>query len=339
MAANDMLSELFKFHAQIIIVLTCSLSILGSILIITTYALYKDIRSPSRHIIVCISIADMFQAMANLYSAYFVNQKDEHFMENCIIQSFVGSTAINCSFMWTMMLAIFLFISLDREKPSLAIRLIHPWFHLISWLIPLFINLLALFLRKLGDNYDSASAGWCWIRMDDAHATLWMFLDGKGLELLTYIVIIVLYTKLKWHLQRKIRKFERSESFNENLTRFSLKAAKQVDKKIILVPIVYILLRIWGTVRFFMFIAGTDDKKYRVVADVFIVLQLFGDNLVGFANCVLFCFLTVKIRRHLKSSLSRMYIKCRTCYRPDEFSYMDISSDGELSEDMSLSST
>ena len=166
-ADDDMLSDVYRFHAPIIIVLTCSLSILGSILIITTYALYKDIRSPSRHIIVCISIADLFQAMANLYSAYFVNRGATHFVENCKVQSFVGSTAINCSFMWTMMLAIFLFISLDREKPSLAIRLIHPWFHLISWLVPLFINLLALFLGKLGNNNDMASAGWCWIRMND----------------------------------------------------------------------------------------------------------------------------------------------------------------------------
>ena len=40
---------------------------------------------------------------------------------------------------------------------------------------------------------------------DDRNDTvLWMLLDGKGLEIVTYIVILILYTKLKFHLKTKV---------------------------------------------------------------------------------------------------------------------------------------
>ena len=162
----EALNELFNLHAPIITNVTCTISILGCLLIITTYALYKDIRSPSRHIIVCIGISDMFLAMANIYASFGIDHRDLYFQTECKIQSFIGTTSVMSSFMWTMMLAIFLFISLGQENPTLAIRLIHPWFHLLSWLLPLAINLVAIFLGKLGTNDDKAAAGWCWIWMN-----------------------------------------------------------------------------------------------------------------------------------------------------------------------------
>lgn len=33
---------------------------------------------------------------------------------------------------------------------------------------------------------------------------LWMFLDGKGLELITYVVIIILYIKIKLYLRKNV---------------------------------------------------------------------------------------------------------------------------------------
>jgi len=126
---NNFYPALMAAGSPIITVVTSSLSILGSCLIIGTYFMYKDIQTPSRHLIVCISISDLFYSLAILFTSYGVKPDTSQY---CILQSFVSTTAMMCSFMWTMMLAIFLFISLDRERPSLAIRLIHPWFHLLS---------------------------------------------------------------------------------------------------------------------------------------------------------------------------------------------------------------
>jgi len=148
-------------RAFIALLVSTSLSILGSLVVIITYALYKDIRSSSRHIIVCISIADLIVSTANLVADIL----PAGILEVCVLQSFIGSTANLCSFMWTLFLAVFLHITFVQEKPAKARALIHPWFHLLGWLFPLAINVVALCTRNLGDNNDRAVSGWCWIRI------------------------------------------------------------------------------------------------------------------------------------------------------------------------------
>ena len=135
------------------------LSTIGCLLIISTYVLYQDIRSSSRHIIVCVSIADLIVSLSNL-AADFLNPKIK---EACVVQSFITSTFLLSSFLWTLFLAIFLYISLVLGRPSTATALIHPWFHLVCWILPLAINIVALFTDNLGNNEDLAVSGWCWI--------------------------------------------------------------------------------------------------------------------------------------------------------------------------------
>ena len=137
------------------------LSTIGCLVIIVTYFLYKDIRSTSRHIIFCISVADLIVSLSNL-SADLLNPTME---EACVVQSFVGSTFLLSSFLWTLSLAIFLHISLVLGKPSTATALVHPWFHLVCWLLPLAINMFALITDNLGNNRDLAVSGWCWINI------------------------------------------------------------------------------------------------------------------------------------------------------------------------------
>ena len=145
-----------------LMVTSSSLSIIGCIIIIASYISYKDIRTSSRHIIVCISIADFFVVSANL-SGIFVPPHPEKVDTFCILESFVGTTAVLCSFLWSMMLAVFLYITIVRGNVFLAERLIHPYFHLFCWLVPLTINVMALLLHVLGNSGDAATAGWCWI--------------------------------------------------------------------------------------------------------------------------------------------------------------------------------
>lgn len=149
-----------KYGAKYVLLVSTIFSTLGCLLIILTYALYKDIRSPSRHIILCISIADLIVSISNLVADIFINPSNK---DGCIIQSFIGSTFLLSSFLWTLSLAIFLYISLVLGKPSTAIALVHPWFHLVCWLFPLAINLVALATGNLGDSQDIAVSGWCWI--------------------------------------------------------------------------------------------------------------------------------------------------------------------------------
>ena len=151
---------------SILLELSTSLSMVGCLLIIITYFLYKDIRTPSRHIIFCISIADFVAALVNFLVKFADFPGTTVANDICVLRSFVGSIATLWSFFWTIALAIFLNILIVQKDPGLADMLIHKFFHPICWLVPVFINLIALLLEKLGNSFDFVASGWCWIKLE-----------------------------------------------------------------------------------------------------------------------------------------------------------------------------
>ena len=187
--------------------ITAALSILGTLAIITTYVLWKEVRTPSRKILVYISIADLVIALGYLWSLF--NEPDPSkdvttfSGRSCEIQSFVTTCANLCSFFWTTFLAVYLYVSVARRRIDLADRMF-PCFHLFGWLVPLVITSVALGEGALGNDYDDISAGWCWIRKDASHRLLWMLVTGKAWEITAYILITLLYGLLKWHLHQEV---------------------------------------------------------------------------------------------------------------------------------------
>ena len=192
-----------------IFVTSAILSIFGSLLILITYNGYKDIQSPARHIIACLSLADLFTVLVNFYGVF---TKPGGYREiTCILQSFIGGGAAMSSYLWTMVLAIYLYVGLVKDNSEILEKLLHPWLHLLCWLLPLGINIVALFLNKLGNGSDRISSGWCWIKISSNEERLdqliWMIIDGEGILVLTLIVIFVLYISIKLHLKKKVRNF------------------------------------------------------------------------------------------------------------------------------------
>ena len=152
---------------QILLALSAGLSVLGCVLILITYICYSEIRTVSRHIVVCISIGDLLVTSSNCLAIAISPEVNSIVSEfdnvSCTLQSFVGTTAVLWSFLWTMVLAFYLYIDLVKGAQAFGKKLIWPWAHLFCWLIPLGINLAGLFLHKLGNSADRNTAGWCWI--------------------------------------------------------------------------------------------------------------------------------------------------------------------------------
>lgn len=144
-------------------------SVIGSLVVMITYFLYKDIRTVSRHVVVCISISDLTVTFFNFLALLMSPEIDSGLtLDNlitCQIQSFVSTTAVLWSFLWTMVLAVYLYCVLVKENTRLAKNIIWPWAHLFCWILPLAINVTALFLGKLGSSGDRNTAGWCWINV------------------------------------------------------------------------------------------------------------------------------------------------------------------------------
>lgn len=304
-----------------LLAMSTGLSGVGCLTILITYGLYKDIRTASRHIIICLSIADLVTVLANCSGlAIQPSTENDTF---CIIQSFIGSTAILCSFLWTIMLAVYLYVALVCESQRLAKRMIWPWFHILCWSVPLIINIVALLKKRLGNNTDAGTAGWCWIKITSKndrrwHMIAWMFIDGKGIELLAYVIVLILYVAVKRHLWRKRNNsLPRTKSFMSQRT---ADAARHADKKLIIIPLLFILLRMWGTIRFFLYVAGkTNHGSAPVWEIVLLYLHSVGDNLQGATNCLLFCIFTPKVRNHIKRSIFACCQALRCCYVEHDF--------------------
>ena len=79
------------------------------------------------------------------------------------------------------------------------------------------------------------------------------------------------------HIFVQIRKLTRSSgSFSSPIiTKVTTRAARTTDRKLILVPILLILLRVWGTIRFFLFVIHPHTNNHLHVLDkVLITLQV-----------------------------------------------------------------
>ena len=192
-----------------IFVISATLSVFGSLLILITYNVYKNIQTQTRHIIACLSLADLVSVIANL-SGVFMEPSHERPDLKCILQSFIGTTAVFSSYLWTMLLAIYLYMGIVKDNLGILEELLHPWFHLLCWLLPLGINVAALCMNMLGNSGDHTSSGWCWIELREnknRDHIIWMIIDCEGVAIITLCVTFVLYFRIKIHLKKKVRDF------------------------------------------------------------------------------------------------------------------------------------
>jgi len=235
---------------------TASLSIAGTLAIFATFWMWPDLRTNSRRMIVFISVGDFLVAGANIVGLWGTSPGPS---VGCRIQAAVGAIALLFSFFWTVYLSLYFYliicrgISLEREKRVLRL------FHVTALGIPLTIAMICLALEGFGYAGNVCSSGWCWISNDQAWwmMVLWMCVTGKAWEMIAYITIPIFYVLVKTHIRRQVSAgFLPGSPF---ITVRSVEVAKRADQKLILIPVVFILVHIWGTIRFFRFLACLPD--------------------------------------------------------------------------------
>ena len=192
---------------------SCSLSVLGSGLIMLAYLCLREIRKGAQKVITLLAIADFFTAFGYLIGAgnFLIHYREtDHdacklFEVICEIQSFITTWPSLCSFAWTSFLALYLYLIVVQNKHALAIRLL-PWQNIVAWGIPLVIVLPILIVGRLG-YAPYAASNWCYIEDNDYKQDLMnsittislIFVAGKFWEILSYFIVLVLYgvTRLK----------------------------------------------------------------------------------------------------------------------------------------------
>jgi len=246
--------------------------------------------------LVYLSICDLVTATGNIFGRFL----PPNVSTLCTIQSSFTTFSSMASFMWTISIAVYLYltIKLKEIKTPQKTFWIFTLFHAICWGVPLLSISWALLNNALGyDDSLKGNVGWCWIAASNSikwpkmeangSQIFWEFVSGKGLELLAYILAPILYIASKRELSTANERFSHltlNVQFRE--------AIAEADRKLILVPAIFILVRIWGTVRILLLntVVGQTIQQQFWLA----VMQGVGDSAQGWANCILFCFFTRK---------------------------------------------
>lgn len=288
---------------QVVVLFSCALSFLGSSLVIFTYIIWSDLRTTPRKLLVYLSVSDWLSAVSYAFGVWSVFRSDS---AECVAQGAISTFANTSSFFWTVAIAVYLYVFIVRSSQRLADSLVLV-FHLVSWGVPLAITVAAVSLNKIGYDASEVSVGWCWVRINAADRVLWMLLTGKIWEFLAYLTLPVLYILIKRHIHIAHAALSEYRPILANRPP-THSFSSMADVKLTLIPIIFIVLRIWSTVRFILLLADSQVRYNPAL----VTLHGIGNTSQGAANCVMFVLFTQPIRARICTALSSCSCsKCR----------------------------
>ncbi|XP_048375516.1 G-protein coupled receptor 157 [Sphaerodactylus townsendi] len=272
---------------------SCALSAAGSGLLVATHARWPELRTRPRQLLLWLSLADLLSAAAYFYGALRAFRGPSW---DCVAQGALSSFANTSAFFWTVAVALELYLAIVRGAPARPALL--ALFHALSWGVPLVITAVAVALKKIGYDASDVSVGWCWIDIEAKDRVLWMLLAGKLWEILAYFTLPVFYILIRKHINRAHAALSEYRPILSRTTAFQPRTSV-ADKKLILIPLIFILLRIWSTVRFVLTLCDSPAVQNPVL----VVLHGIGNTFQGGANCIMFVFCTRVVRNKLFSCL------------------------------------
>ncbi|KAM4610013.1 G-protein coupled receptor 157 [Polymixia lowei] len=286
---------------QVVVLISCALSLLGSSLIICTYITWPDLRTTPRKLLVYLSVSDLLSAASYAYGVWVVFETDS---TDCVVQGAISTFANTSSFFWTVGIAIYLYIFIVGSNQRLADNLVLV-FHIVSWGVPLAITAAALCLDKIGYDASEVSVGWCWVRIQAPDHVLWMLLTGKIWEFLAYLTLPVLYILIKRHINRAHAALSEYRPILAS-SQVSQSFSSMADRKLSFIPIIFIALRIWSTVRFLLMLTNSPARQNPVL----VTLHGIGNTFQGAANCIMFVLCTQPIRARLSTAICCCCSQC-----------------------------
>lgn len=115
---------------RIVVLLSCVLSALGSGLLVATHALWPDLRSRARRLLLFLSLADLLSATSYFYG---VLRDFEGPSWDCVLQGALSTFANTSSFFWTVAIALYLYLSIVRTVRGQGASRLFWAFHIVRW--------------------------------------------------------------------------------------------------------------------------------------------------------------------------------------------------------------
>lgn len=186
------------------ILAVCVLSFLGSSLILISYVLFKTIRSRSRHILVCLSVADLGVAVSN-GTGLLGSHSSSICQGQAAAATFFGASCL----LWTIALAVYLYAAVVLQWQVIKNIRIMIVFYVICWGIPLAVTGTLIGMNLLGGRPSSVTGWqgwWCVLKPDisNVKSTIFIFLASELWAYLAYILVPILYFRTRFHIQKEV---------------------------------------------------------------------------------------------------------------------------------------
>ena len=197
-----------------------SLSCFGSVLIVLAFVKLPEIRTGAQKLITLLSVADFFTAFGYFVAAinflqhyrsggHLMRDADSRschtFSSVCEVQSFITTTSSLCSFLWTTILAVYFHVVIVNKQTLFRKKKTFVLVNLVAWGAPFIITVPLLATGYLGYS-PLATSNWCYIRDSPSQSRTLMLslflVAGKGWEMLSYIVVTVLYISITCNIYR-----------------------------------------------------------------------------------------------------------------------------------------
>ena len=224
-------ASLYKdVSVRVVVGITCVLSLLGALLIILSYCLFKDLRTSVRLILVHLSIMDMGSALAHLVgvSVYFdrfyiflpakynsdgdivFRNVSAHIDNLCRAQAFCTAYFNYGAFLWTASLAVYLYFRIVHLGPHQA-KWVFRFSCVFSYLAPIPLVVWLLVQHYIGYSPYGAG-GWCGLKIINPYTMERnIFVTAIGYDLLqdtTLVLAGVLFVSVHLHIRQEVRRFE-----------------------------------------------------------------------------------------------------------------------------------
>ncbi|XP_064606559.1 G-protein coupled receptor 157-like isoform X2 [Liolophura sinensis] len=292
-----------------ITLLMSAVSVLGCTLILYTFLRFKDLRTTSRKLLVYLSLSDCLSsvghvlgAMAYLQVGKLTGPRDLM----CQVPALLSMYADLSSFLWTGALAVYLYLCIVWNFITVANKLV--WlFHVICWGAPVAVVVSALVYGVVGYNVQLVRyfghPSWCGVDSSRTDVVQWVYLTGQGWQMGVFCLAAPLFLLTSLYIRKEIRRDR-----EQMLGRDTVTAIQSANRTLRFVPALFVVIRVWGTIRFLLM---TYDHAHRhsTVGMAFLILQALGDNSQGFVNALLFCVCTKRVRRRL----NRVFYCSRRC--------------------------
>lgn len=311
----------FDLDVVILTITSSTLSIVGGIVILATYVGLPGIRNFTRKMLLSLTVADLLTASGYLISAthYLINNFKMNF-SICLVQGTVTTYSCLVSFSLISVIAIYLYDTVTHRRGRLGTGYWLLVFNIISWGAPATIIGVGLSRQVFGvdETLTGATGPWCWVMIDRNSSSIadkknikfWMTLSGKGWEIACYIITTCLYLGLRIHLKNR----QKNIKFHEIHM-----CLRDEDQNFIFVPVVLILTRFWGIVRFLYYVIGHPWGQ-NFSNGFLLRMQAFGDPSQAFYNFVIFCLFDKTIRMKICSYLG----KCKRTERRTNHSAQEV---------------